>query len=331
MTYPLRSVAMILSLLAASRLPAQPSLVSDLFPGAAVEASELATANLFGDEEQDEAIPEPPIATHCRTLTELVEMDCAADMAQGEHHGDGDGHSVWDCCKEEWGNIKHDYCNFYCGKPILCLAGAVAIVAPLANTREDINFRNWYQDHVNKNSAKTPESVGHTLGNVAYTLPVVLNVGLIGHCCFEEDSWGWCVGEWGLRSFRAMAVGAPALLSLQYGLGADRPEDGNSYWRPFKSSHGASGHAFVGSIPFLTAASMTDSIWLQSAFVAGSFISPWSRIHIDAHYLSQVILGYTISCLSVTSVNMTESQRVHVSVEPMQVGEGTGVGLHLRF
>ena len=68
------------------------------------------------------------------------------------------------------------------------------------------------------------------------------------------------VGTWGRNSTRAFLVGGPMLLALQYGLGAHRPSaDINSYWHPFKDSHGASGDAWIGAISFLTAAKMTDS------------------------------------------------------------------------
>jgi hypothetical protein len=115
---------------------------------------------------------------------------------------------------------------------------------------------------------------------------------------------------------------------LQVGLGSDRPFADDSRWHPFRHNHGVSGHAFVGAVPFLTAASMTDSYVLKALLVAGSFGPAWSRIHTDDHYFSQVFLGWAIAYLSVQSVNQTESR---FRIVPCEMPRGVGMGVQIQF
>lgn len=103
--------------------------------------------------------------------------------------------------------------------------------------------------------------------------------------------------RWGRRNFEAMVVGLPLLWSLQYGLGASRPTDGDGlrgprWGRPLRDDNSASGHAFMGAVPWLTAARMADGPWLRAAAYAGSLLTGWSRVNDRKHYLSQVWLGW---------------------------------------
>jgi membrane-associated phospholipid phosphatase len=139
------------------------------------------------------------------------------------------------------------------------------------------------------------------------------------------------IGEFGNRSLRALAVGAPTVGVLQIGLGSGRPYTNDSHWHPFEHSNGVSGHAFVGAVPFLTAASMTDSVILKGLLVAGSFGPAWSRIQHDDHYFSQVLLGWAIAYLSVESVNLTEAQARHVRIVPVDLPQGVGLGVQIDY
>jgi len=103
--------------------------------------------------------------------------------------------------------------------------------------------------------------------------------------------------RWGRRNFEAMVVGLPLLWGLQYGLGASRPTDGDGlrgprWGRPLRDDNSASGHAFMGALPWLTAARMADGPWLRAAAYAGSLLTGWSRVNDRKHYLSQVWLGW---------------------------------------
>jgi membrane-associated phospholipid phosphatase len=129
---------------------------------------------------------------------------------------------------------------------------------------------------------------------------------------------------------RALAVGAPTLGVLQGGIGSMRPQ-GDSRWHPFQSHHGVSGHTFVGAVPFLTAAAMSESYFLKALFFAGSFSVGWSRIHQDAHYVSQIAIGWGIAFLSVRAVNITEGDGFRMRLVPAEVADGVGIGVHVEY
>ena len=229
--------------------------------------------------------------------------------------------------------ITSDFKNLYWSENTLYMGLAVGAMAPIANTNVDQQFRNWYQGQ-NGNSTRTTDfALGvKNLGEYYYMVPALAAISLGGHF-FPDHEPAAIVADFGDRSLRAMAIGAPMVAMLQYGLGSDRPYTMDSSWHPFRSSHGASGHAFVGAVPFLTAASMTDSRMLQALFVAGSFATGWSRIQTDDHYLSQVILGWTVAWLAVRSVNQTEDalgSRVQFLPLAMPNG-GAGVGVLMTY
>jgi len=141
---------------------------------------------------------------------------------------------------------------------------------------------------------------------------------------------GQVSNEWGQRCIRAMAVGTPMVGILQVGLGSTRPGLGSSYWNPLNASHGVSGHAYVGSIPFLTAASMTDSPYLKVPLVLASCLTGWSRIQTDDHYFSQVALGWWMGYLAVRAVNRTQDEERGIEFLPGS-SEGPGVSMLLRY
>jgi membrane-associated phospholipid phosphatase len=134
-------------------------------------------------------------------------------------------------------------------------------------------------------------------------------------------------GEFGSRVTRSYLVGFPSMLLLQRALGASLPSDDNfhSSWRPFADSNSVSGHAFMGSIPFITAARMTDNPWLAGTLYACSTFTAWSRINDNQHYLSQVILGWWMGYLASRSVWETQSQEQAISLAPLVTEEGVGV------
>ena len=64
----------------------------------------------------------------------------------------------------------------------------------------------------------------------------------------------------------------------------------------------ASGHAFIGAIPWLTLAHRAPQRALRPAARVVSWLTGWSRINDRKHYLSQVILGWTIAWNAVEAV-----------------------------
>jgi hypothetical protein len=237
--------------------------------------------------------------------------------------------------------IFQDYGNYWSWNGIGQIALGVAAAAPIANTSADLSFRNWYQRH-----QKDPweESYAYSIknaGEYTYALPAYFAIAIAGKGLEGLDSLvsddgslmgevGLVTNEWGQRCIRALAVGTPMVGVLQIGLGSTRPGLGSSYWNPLNASHGVSGHAYVGSIPFLTAAAMTDSPYLQVPLYLASCLTGWSRIQTDDHYLSQVILGWWMGYLAVRSVNRTQDEERGIEFLPGS-SEGPGVSMLLRY
>ncbi|NCQ33837.1 phosphatase PAP2 family protein [bacterium] len=120
------------------------------------------------------------------------------------------------------------------------------------------------------------------------------------------DAW-WRRGSfsrWGRRNFEAMVVGLPTLWTMQRVLGADRPSSGEDpRWHPMQTDHAASGHTFMAAIPWLNLARSCGRPLPRNAARAGSVLTGWSRMNDRKHYLSQVILGWTIAWNAVDAVD----------------------------
>jgi len=224
-------------------------------------------------------------------------------------------------------NVCQDYSNYYSrdtlGKFLVILAPA----AVFANTNLDANVGNWYQQHVRSASTNRASDLFRPLGNGLYTIPVYVSAKLLGE--YFDDRPGMAIlGEFGDRTTRALAVGAVPMLAMQYLTGGDRPSSfaDQSYWKPFHKTHGVSGHAFMGAVPFLTLAGMTDDPLAKCFFYA---CSPWTgmtRINDNAHYLSQVWLGWWMAYLACDAVNKTEKGKGPLLITPLCTPEMTGVG-----
>jgi len=116
----------------------------------------------------------------------------------------------------------------------------------------------------------------------------------------------------GRSSFEAMVVGLPLLWTVQRGLGANRPssDDGSPHWRPMNADNSASGHTFIAAVPLLVAAQQLP--WKPAAAITRllSVLTGWSRINDRKHYLSQVILGWTIAWNAVQAVTEKDEQEI---------------------
>jgi hypothetical protein len=120
------------------------------------------------------------------------------------------------------------------------------------------------------------------------------------------DAW-WQSGSfsrWGRANFEAMVVGLPVLWTMQRGLGANRPSSdaGDPRWRPLAADNSASGHAFIGAVPWLNLAARCGRRPLAVTSRMASVVTGWSRLNDRRHYPSQIILGWTIAYNAVTAV-----------------------------
>ncbi len=234
------------------------------------------------------------------------------------------------------GDLYQDYWYFYSSQSLVCLGLAVGAAAVLANSSLDEDFRTWFQDNV----ATDPDDWRYAKlsGETWVVASVLLGTWAIDEWAppygiFRERLWTPELGDWSRQSLRALLVGVPVIGVLQYATGASRPGESEhgSDWRPFEDHNGVSGHTFIGAVPFLVAAKRADGFLLKSAYFVGSGLAGYSRINDDAHYLSQVILGWSIAYLSVEATQLTERSHLQYRLVPLTIDGLLGVGVELRY
>jgi len=257
----------------------------------------------------------------------------APEMEQSETpvHSEAASGFAWhtaDTLRRDFALSYEDHQHFYSAENLTELALAIALAAPLANTRADRDVRDWYQEKIRSDETDRVANLARLGGEFWVTIPVCLGAALSGPLWEQREEADLPV--WGNRSLRALAVGAPPMILTSVVLGAARPT-GHSSWKPFQDSHGVSGHTFTGAVPFLTAAMMTDDPFWRTALVLGSFVTGWSRINDDRHYLSQVLLGWSMAYLAVVSVGETETGPRRFQLLPILLPDGPGFGLWFQY
>lgn len=238
--------------------------------------------------------------------------------------------ATWDRACDFVCRTWEDQWHYYCWDNLVCLAAGVAVAAPFANTNADLAFRDWYQERARSPATNRVAAEGQRWGDHFFVIPIYLGAAFVGGM-FDDTGVGSAAHEWGTRTLRALVAGAPSVGVLQYGLGASRPGEASSRWRPFHDTNSVAGHGFVGAVPFLTAAAMTENRWLRGAFFAASFATDFARINDDDHYLSQAILGWWIAYLAVRSVDATERESERVRFFPTGPAGGAGVTVQVDF
>ena len=224
--------------------------------------------------------------------------------------------------KKAWVDTK----AFYAPKNLYFLAGGVAVNGMLANTEADQEFANWYQAQVRSRFTNDLSSYAKPFGSVP--IAAAGYAGALGLSYLTRNMrFGGTFGRWTSNSLQAIVVGVPPLLILQRTLGSSRPETNDSRWNFFHSSHAASGHAFLGAVPFLTAAKMSNCWYGKTLFYGASTLTGFSRINDNKHYISQVILGWWIAYLSVNTVFHVEHKTLQLS--PSYVDHGVGVNVRI--
>ncbi len=223
-----------------------------------------------------------------------------------------------------------DHQNFYSWPTMSKMLVAVGGAGVLANTSLDQDLHDWYQDDLRSPESDHVADVVRVFGEGQIIIPTCIGLGLLGSWC-DDTLCGHTVGEFGLRSSRALLVGSPPLLALQNGLGASRPGETarGSDWKPFDDDNSASGHAFIGAVPFITAAQMTENPWLRGGLYFCSTWAAWSRVNDDDHYLSQAMLGWWLAYLSCTAVSRTETSDTF-EIVPVSNRDLTGLALVLK-
>jgi hypothetical protein len=233
---------------------------------------------------------------------------------------------------ELWPEILQDHRNYYSLENFSRLACGFAVGAILANTDADQRIRDWYQRDVRSKESGRLSQVAKDFGNGLYVIPAVTVGWLAGE--IEYDTiWGQTVGEWGQRTLRSAVVGTPPMLLMQYVTGGSRPSDPNphSAWRPFSDNNGVSGHTYICALPFINAAKMTDEWPLKLGLYTCSTIAGFSRIDSDAHYTSQVVLGWWMAYCAATAVDETGPHDSHWDVSPWPMPNGGGMAVTYQY
>lgn len=242
-----------------------------------------------------------------------------------------------------WQDIKSDYQIFYGRTNLQILLVGLALGGAVANTDIDTRFHQWqHGDSPIPSNQNQVAVIAKACGEGKYVFPVFASCYVLDELSRYEllplDPGP--IGEWGQRGVRSVVVGLPVLAVGQLLTGSSRPEElRGSTWRPFQDDNGISGHSFVGALPFLTAANMTNDMWAKSTLVFCSTLPAWSRLHDDAHYLSQAILGWGLAYLVCQSVSQTSDQAINRKwrLNPLLIqdgsaaGQSTGLGLSFEL
>lgn len=230
-----------------------------------------------------------------------------------------------------WDHIKSDYINFYTPPNIYYLLGTFSIGATFAFTNADQQIANYWQNHIRSKTTNDIAKVATKFGTRTFALTYVAALGV--NLIIPRTT---VVGKWASNAIRAGLVGLPVVGLFELALGGDRPVNKNpsSRWRVGRKGHSISGHAFGGALPFLTAAMMTDNKPLKYTLYALSTLTGLSRINDNAHYFSQVFMGWMVAYLSVKSVMQTNSDTSTdntLAVYPIVVPGGAEIGIAKSF
>ncbi|MBN2476783.1 MAG: phosphatase PAP2 family protein [Pirellulales bacterium] len=233
--------------------------------------------------------------------------------------------------QRSWCEIRCDHANYYSWRTVRDLGYGIAFGSVLANTSLDEDFRGWYQDDVRSSGSDDYAAFWKTFGEGQIFIPAFAGLGLVGHW-FEDVPLLGTAGDYGGRVTRGYLVGAPPMLAMQFCLGGSRPGevDVGSRWKPFDDSNAVSGHAFMGSVPFITAAQMVEDPWAKGALYVCSTFTAWSRVNDDDHYLSQACLGWWMGYLACRAVNETEYADGDITLLPLASPELVGIGMVVR-
>jgi len=235
---------------------------------------------------------------------------------------------VYSTFQELFCKMPSDCENYYAWESTADLLLGLAGASLLANTSLDHDFRDWYQEDVQSESTNDLAKAMRRCGDGRYIVPAFGFMVFIGRK-YDHTPCGSVLGELGFRTERAYLVGTPSMLFLQYCLGGPRPGESEyeSRWRPFEESHGVSGHAFIGAVPLITAAQMTENPWLKTGLYACSLLPTWCRLDQDSHYLSQCWLGWWMAYLACRAVSNTERQYDQLTFTPVATPEMVGIGV----
>ncbi len=232
----------------------------------------------------------------------------------------------------QWAGIRSDHGYYYSVESLSWLTMGLGVGAVMANTGFDEHaVRSEYAESVVFAPSDELYEALHEpkfLGDGNYTIPVYV-VAALAAPLIEDLPLGQPAAHWGQRSLRTVLVGAPPMLALQLLTGGSRPGEtaAGSHWKPLRDSNGVSGHSFMGAVPFMSAAKMTDSIWLKSGLYAASTLPALSRVNDDDHYFSQSFLGWWLAYVAASAVDCSHHPDANHHLFFYPQADGLGVAL----
>ncbi len=241
-------------------------------------------------------------------------------------------------------DIKRDFTVYLRPKNLLYLGDAFVVGGILANTRIDRSIRNTWQNSIRSNATNNFFAVPEAIGGFSYWYHLVYP-GAVALGYYTRDSVaGNTIYFWGYRSLRTALLGGIQQAIFTQALGSGRPLNNvDSKWQPYRYKTGVSGHAFYGSIPFLTAAMMSDIPLIRYGLFVLSTLPGIARINSDHHYTSQVVMGWSIAFLSARAVYQSDLENEFpwtIQAYPYQPGgcgcgpkspPGVAVSVHYQF
>ena len=236
---------------------------------------------------------------------------------------------------EVWERLARDQLNFYSKESVLGIGIVFGAGALIANTSADVQLQNHFQSSVRGASSDDWFEFLHSnkeLGNGVYTLPV-FGAAWLAKEVIDGPPMFESFGLWGERSMRGFLVGAPPLVLMQGITGGSRPHETaeGSEWNSFRDNNGVSGHAFMSSLPFITAAKLSDNPWQKTFWYTASSIGPLSRMNDNAHYPSQIGLGWAMAYISATAVHQTDTGKRGWTLVPQSSLTSSGVELQYHW
>ena len=227
-------------------------------------------------------------------------------------------------------DILADFRQHYSWRPLGKVAIGMGVAGVIANTDADAKIQDFFNEDLSGSAGDDLAEFFTTVGDVAhplYAFPIYLGAMWLGGYNGESES---AVARWGANSMRAVLVGTPEVVVLSKAIGGHRPEQGDPGWYPFEDDAGVSGHAFLGAVPIISAARLTNKRWLKYTLYATSTLPGLARVYDDKHYFSQALLGWWIAYVSAETVaNTNIANRSGIQIMPVAYDDGGGV--HLTF
>lgn len=258
------------------------------------------------------------------SLTATIENEAFDDAVGSEHRP-----------RALLGRLLQDQANFYSPESLLLMGSGLIVGATLANTSLDRDIQAHLQSslhHANTDEWLESLHANKEFGDGRITLPIFAGAWVLGGL-LPRSRTADRAQVWGERTLRGFLVGAPPLLALQLATGGSRPGETShgSEWEPLRDNNGVSGHSFMGALPFITAAKMSDSLPLKATFYAASALAPLSRTADGAHYPSQIALGWWMAYLSASAIHATDRPQTRWRLFPTTVANASGMALEYRF